>query len=542
MSGCPSEDTVVDLVGGALSAAEASRVREHVDACAECRALVAVLCESPMATTEPHGSAGPPPDVATSGPGAIAPEPVVDTKNTPARVGRYELKKFLGAGGMGVVYEAYDPKLDRTVAVKVLRFGPDGGTLGGALSARMQREARAMARLKHPNVVAVYDVGEIGERPFITMELVSGTTLSAWRAEKPRSVREILSAYTSAGRGLAAAHDAGIVHRDFKPDNVLVGEGGEVRVTDFGLAQRAFENDALVQSGFSTSMRLTQSGKLVGTPAYMSPEQMRGQPATFQSDMFSFCAALYEAIHDVLPFEGTNVLELRDNVVAGRLRKDVRSSRTSWRIRRVLARGLRPNPGERFATMQDLLSELESAGRADRGRRAVAGIVALAVLGLALVTGRVAFRGSSSIDRTARGGEASRLPDLEVRPAVSEGANVRLQADPEALEMGVRNATVAAPVLRAKPEATQGAVPGPGSGDAARKANGDAMRDGARNTAPISLSGASRQPGQRPIVPPAPQPSPHGATRGPGVAPADEAPVPSWPDDTDLHELPQERH
>jgi hypothetical protein len=406
---------------------------------------------------------------------------------------------------MGVVYEAYDPKLDRTVAVKVLRFGPDGGTLGRALSARMQREARAMARLKHPNVVAVYDVGEVGERPFITMELVSGTTLSVWRAEKPRSLREILSAYTSAGRGLAAAHAAGIVHRDFKPDNVLVGQGGEVRVTDFGLAQRAFESDPLVQSGFSNSMRLTQSGKLVGTPAYMSPEQMRGQPATFQSDMFSFCAALYEAIYDVLPFEGANLLDLRDNVVNGRLRKDVRSSRASWRIRRALARGLRPNPGERFASMQDLLSELESAVRVEGGRRAVAVIVALAVLGLTLVAARAAFRGPPSIDRTARGDEASRLPNFEARPAVSEGANVRLQTDPDPLEMSVRSASVAAPVVRAKPEAT------------------------ARNTAPISPSGASRQPGQRPIVPPAPQPSQLGSAA-------------SRPDDTDLYELPQERH
>src|SRR5262249_4241838 len=155
---------------------------------------------------------------------------------------------------------------------------------------------------------------------------------------------------------------------------VLVGHDGEIRVTDFGLAQRAFESD-VAQSDIS-SWRLTQSGKLVGTPAYMSPEQMRGEPATFQSDIFSFCAALHEAIYDVLPFEGTTLLELRDNVIHGRLHKGVRSSRGSWRIRRVLARGLRPNPGERFASMQDLLGELESAGRREGGRRAVAVIAA----------------------------------------------------------------------------------------------------------------------------------------------------------------------
>jgi serine/threonine protein kinase len=170
----------------------------------------------------------------------------------------------------------------------------------------------------------------------------------------------------AAGRGLAAAHDAGLVHRDFKPDNVLVGDGGEVRVTDFGLARSAEATKATPSTralGATECLDLTRSGMLVGTPAYMAPEQMRGEPATARSDIFSFCAALYEGLHGVRPFEGATLHELRDNIVTGQVRAGSSYTRIPPRLRGALARGLRPRPEERFASMHDLLGELERSLR-----------------------------------------------------------------------------------------------------------------------------------------------------------------------------------
>lgn len=264
---------------------------------------------------------------------------------------------------MGAVHEAYDKKLGRVVAIKVLHARFDPSEAQRDLSARLLREARAMARLKHPNVVAVYDAGETGDGAFIAMELVHGRTLSKWRVEKPRSQREILAVHISAGRGLAAAHEAGIVHRDFKPDNVLVGEGGEVRVTDFGLARGAEgEADTLTwtASGVELKPASTWTGALLGTPAYMAPEQLRRERATSRSDIFSYCASLYEALYGVRPFGGATLDELAANILAGRMRV-AGGVRVHSRVRRALERGLRPRPEDRFASMNELLSELERA-------------------------------------------------------------------------------------------------------------------------------------------------------------------------------------
>src|SRR5437763_1115036 len=198
-----------------------------------------------------------------------------------ATVGRYVVLDRIGAGGMGVVYAAYDPELDRRVAIKLLRpdrFSSEAGRL------RLLREAQALARLTHPNVVAVYDAGTFGDRVFVAMELVEGETLRQWLGEGPRSWREVLDRFLPAGRGLAAAHAAGLVHRDFKPENVLLGRDGRVRVMDFGLArveEHAQESTALpmmVRALTEESVPrplgpLTQEGRVLGTPNYMSPEQ-----------------------------------------------------------------------------------------------------------------------------------------------------------------------------------------------------------------------------------------------------------------------------
>ncbi|MBZ0235369.1 MAG: serine/threonine protein kinase, partial [Deltaproteobacteria bacterium] len=195
-----------------------------------------------------------------------------------ARLGRYELTGLLGAGGMGIVLAARDPELDRQVAVKILRS--TAGMLDSDGTARLRREGMAMARLTHPNVIRVYDVGIEGEHVFVAMELVRGTDLATWLRLKPRTDAEILAAFIEAGRGLAAAHDAGLVHRDFKPQNVLVGDDGRVLVTDFGLARdvdgRETDGPASSDSPRLASPAITETGAVVGTPAYMAPEQRRG--------------------------------------------------------------------------------------------------------------------------------------------------------------------------------------------------------------------------------------------------------------------------
>jgi predicted Ser/Thr protein kinase len=212
----------------------------------------------------------------------------------PVRVGRYELRERLGAGGMGVVYAAYDAELGRRVAVKLLH---ETGAEGQARD-RILREAQALARLSHPNVVQIYEIGAVGRQVFVAMEFAEGLTLAQWQAQR-RGWRELLAVYVDAGRGLAAAHAAGLVHRDVKPENVLVGADGRVRVLDFGLARGVAEaiepgpaatHDALLAP-------ITATGAVMGTPAYMSPEQWRGEPTDARSDQFSFCVALYAAVH-----------------------------------------------------------------------------------------------------------------------------------------------------------------------------------------------------------------------------------------------------
>ncbi|MCB9570262.1 MAG: serine/threonine protein kinase [Myxococcales bacterium] len=238
--------------------------------------------------------------------------------------GRYTLLRPLGRGGMGTVYAAYDEELDRKIAIKLLRGDPrerasEGEGAGAGEGAHhLLGEAQALARLSHPNVVQIYDVGVIGGQVFLAMEYVQGKTLREWEREAPRSWREVVALFRQAGEGLAAAHDAGLVHRDFKPDNVLVGEDGRVRVLDFGLAARrergatgeGDELSARTLSSISRSDLRSASATgvtrtLVGTPAYMSPEQHLRLEADGRSDLFAFCVALYEALHGERPSAAT---------------------------------------------------------------------------------------------------------------------------------------------------------------------------------------------------------------------------------------------
>ncbi|MCA9655375.1 MAG: tetratricopeptide repeat protein [Myxococcales bacterium] len=340
----------------------------------------------------------------------LEPREVEDLVEAPGvQLGRYVLVGTIGAGGMGVVYSAYDPELRRKVAIKVLR----SKRAGQGDRERLLREAQALARLTHPNVVAVHDVGMVEDGDiYLAMELVVGETLGHWLAQRKRSWREVLGIYLEAGEGLAAAHDKGLVHRDFKPSNVMIDDAGRVRVLDFGLARfaelesadevtpRSLEGDAE-----SRGSALTHDGAVLGTPAYMAPEQLAGTATDARTDQFSFCVALWEGIYGTSPFDGATTHELALATSLGELRPPPAVSAPVL-LRHVLARGLASDPSERHSTMAELLLELRRALRAPerRRRRIAVGIGALGLLLLGGVKGHEQYRIVQRTEACAREG------------------------------------------------------------------------------------------------------------------------------------------
>ena len=295
-------------------------------------------------------------------------EPSMPTVPAPGQTlaGRYMVFDQLGQGGMGVVVAAYDTRLDRRVAIKLLRVEPRQESTTGDGQVRLVREAQAMARLNHPHVVAVYDAGSLENGSlFIAMEYVEGETLRSWCTRQKRTWREVLSAYITAGRGLAAAHASGLIHRDFKPDNVLVGQDGRVRVTDFGLARTNSGNDSPEQALATRSSEtwdtaLTEPGTLMGTPKYMAPELMRGEPASVRTDLYAFCVSLYEALYEQLPFPGQSMAEYSRARREGHISPPPAQSQVPAWVARTLLRGLRVDPLQRPASMEALLATLEN--------------------------------------------------------------------------------------------------------------------------------------------------------------------------------------
>lgn len=326
-----------------------------------------------------------------------------------ASIGRYLIVGELGAGGMGVVYAAYDPDLDRKVAVKLLR--PRNGTGAAPLDReRLLREAQAMAQLSHPNVISVFDVGTHEGQVFVAMEFVDGGTLGQWLAERPRPFEEVVALFLQAGRGLAAAHEAGLVHRDFKPDNVLLGKDGRVRVMDFGLARSlnampdpepaALPPPPGITPGSSLRRSLTRTGDLMGTPQYMAPEQYLCAEIGPRTDQFSFCVALYEALYGHPPFQGKSLAVLAHQVTQGLMHPIPRESRVPAWLARLVLRGLRTDPNERFPSMAALLAELDhDPGRARRRALLAAGAV------LVLLLSGLALRGLRPAAQPCRGAE-----------------------------------------------------------------------------------------------------------------------------------------
>ncbi len=329
----------LDENGVALYLAEETRddelqaVRAHLDSCDRCRELVAGLVRT-----------------------LVAPEPQEPTTSTLPRgtnLARYVVLDPIGRGGMGVVYSAYDPELDRKVALKLLR--PDLQTSGsGPGRSQLLAEAQAMARLSHPNIITVFDVGTWQQEVFFAMEFVNGETLRIWQTASDVRPRRLLDLYLAAGTGLAAAHAEGIIHRDFKAENVLVGDDGRARVTDFGLARAAHDADT----------------RMAGTPAYMAPEQWHGAPADVRTDQYSFCVALHEAVYGSRP--------LRGHVGSAEPTPRARA-RVPPAVGRVIARGLETNPNLRWPSMDALVDALREARRPFR-TRTLLGAAALLVL------------------------------------------------------------------------------------------------------------------------------------------------------------------
>jgi tetratricopeptide (TPR) repeat protein/predicted Ser/Thr protein kinase len=327
---------------------------------------------SPRVDADAHTRHGPAPAASAAvALGDLSDEQVVSRLQAIDRIERFTVLRRLGEGGMGIVSLAYDEELDRKVALKVIRQHfcdqPEHRR-------RFLREAQSLARLSHPNVVTIYDVGEFCGRPYLAMEYIDGCELRRWLHDARRSPREIRRVFNDAGRGLAAAHAAGLVHRDFKPANVLVGVDGRARVLDFGLSRTA---DVIADAGARPDRdALTVAGRIIGTPAYMSPEQLFGRPLDFRSDQYQFAIVLYEALVGVRPFAGKTVEDRRREGFTLTVPAHAGLTRS---LQRTLQRALAERPEQRFATMDELLVALT----ADPWRRWRRVAVAVAIVGAA---------------------------------------------------------------------------------------------------------------------------------------------------------------
>jgi serine/threonine protein kinase/formylglycine-generating enzyme required for sulfatase activity len=350
-----------------------------------------------------EGLAAPPAAVAEEGDaegGAAA-----DLLARGSAVGRYLVLERLGAGAMGVVYAAYDPELDRKIALKLLRRQQETAERGTRRQARMVREAKAIARVSHPNVVGIFDVGVHEGQVFMAMEHLTGGTLKSWLAAKKRTWREILAMFIEVGRGMAGAHGEGLIHRDFKPDNVLLDKNGVPKVVDFGLVRMAADTEVMAAVApdaldpeaskegalpLQADAALTRTGALTGTPVYMAPEQFRAEAADARSDQFSFCVALYEALYGERPFPGDNLLALADAVVNGRVREAPKATDVPGWVRKAVLCGLSVERDRRFAGFDELNAVLANDPIARRRRQILIGAGLVVVIG-GLVGGRNAF-------------------------------------------------------------------------------------------------------------------------------------------------------
>ncbi len=355
---------------------------------------------------------------------------LVPARIAPACIGRFALIEQIGKGGMGVVYAAWDPQLDRKVAIKLVheqRFGDPAEA-----RRRLEEEARAAATLSHPNVVTIYDVGLHDGRVFLAMEYVDGSTLASWLRRERRSWREVVAMFLELGRGLSAAHAVGLVHRDFKPDNVLVASDGRPRIADFGLAYSREEPRATISTTMPgatprrSSGRGSERGTIAGTPAYMAPEQFDGLDIGPAADQFAFCVALFEGLYGRRPFTGGNLEALSLAVRAGDVDvpADVRGVPSA--LLELVLTGLAPEPTKRHATVDVLLGRLAGVLHARRRR-----LWALGATGFAAVALAIGFQaGEATVDAPCEdAGDTSALWSPEGKDAIRAGLDAATGAE-----------------------------------------------------------------------------------------------------------------
>ncbi len=368
---CPDDERWAELIDGQVRGEELARLEAHLDACDRCAELFAVAFGASVVAT-----------------------PRLTAPRVPDRIGRYRIRGMLGRGAMGIVLDAFDPVLGREVAMKLLqpswssladasrtRSAPDApahGVGSSADGAKVLREARSLARLAHPGIVEIYEVGVGPVGPYIVMELVRGETLRAWMARPGHGVSEIVAMFGQAARALAAAHEAGIVHRDFKPDNAIVRTDGLLKVLDFGLA-RAHAVDEVSTPNHQEASHAT--GAIVGTPVYLAPECLAGSPADARSDQYAFFVSLFEAIAGHRPFEGKNLQGLVAAIRGTTRGRMLDALAAPMWLRTAIARGLAIDPDDRFVDMRDVVDMLERGGRRRR-RRVVVAAAALAPFAL----------------------------------------------------------------------------------------------------------------------------------------------------------------
>lgn len=431
---CPDENVVAQLMEGLLPEDQAKQVHRHIHECQSCSALLSWidqldepslpdrldLSESPVDVERPHEAT---PDA------------------TPQVIDRFEVIRTLGRGGMGVVYLARDPRLKRMIAIKVMRAGLEAFSDTEEVQ-HFLTEAQLLAALSHPNVVSVHDVGFTDTHPFIAEEYVPGHNVRNWVAKAQPTWCEVVAVYRSAGQGLAAAHRAGLVHRDIKPDNLLVGDDGRVCVTDFGLATTALTRKNPTGLADDDLTHRLQSDVLPicteavgGTPAYMAPEALKGRRADARSDQFSFAVSLFESLTGQRPFLGRTPDELIQSITTRRIDAAARSKLPAP-VRAAILRALSAEPSQRYPTMETLLDKLEqalqSSSRSPHRRRSHA-LRALSAASVALVAGVLVLgwllahrsKGATLTDTASLSPPASVSPDS---PAGQRASGLRRDA------------------------------------------------------------------------------------------------------------------
>jgi predicted Ser/Thr protein kinase len=443
---CPAETVLLDLAQGAIEGAGFDALLAHLDGCAQCRQIVAELARD----------AAPEAD-------AAAREPKAGDS-----IDRFLLLEELGRGGMGIVYAAFDPTLDRKVALKLVK--PDPAQPAKAAAARLLSEAQALGRLSHPNVVTVFEAKAHGEQVYLAMELIQGKSLREFASQKP-GTQALLMHFCEAGRGLQAAHDRGLVHRDFKPDNALLGDDGRVCVTDFGLAQSRAEPGA-------RALRCAPAG----TPGYLAPELWQGLVADARTDQFSFCVALWEALFGARPFPADKGPELLAQVRQAPVAKGRFPLRhgVSLRVRRALQKGLSFEPAERHASMGALLDELTAELRPDALsalKKPIFAAVALALIGAGATAHALWIESRATATRAAELHFAAHDDPLRAEAILASFAPPQSLPEP-------------APVARAAPEVLAPAPPIAAPAPGAPVAISSSARPRTRRPAPAPASPA----------------------------------------------------